>query len=210
MAGLSFTPKTGIRKIQEVLWYPHLPVREEHEPCSIGVPRKLIKSYTDKDLRQIGHSVRDRLECKLQNSRTVQNESSCRRTRRERREGDMRILETEYDPDLDKKAEWSLKRLKKAMRGKSADVISTLLLKDGMEQQSMQQHFQQESAFSAQEVLRSRVSRRQVHVSMMDERDTKRMEESITEPLDGLRGQIQVFGKKENIYLSNKRWSIIN
>lgn len=203
-----FSTKPGDRKIQDVLWYPHLPVREDLKPHWLCLPKKLIRSYTERDLRQIGHSVRDRLECQLQESKhdkRIEHKTlrKIKRIQKELKEdSNMRLCDLPYDPDADKKAEWSLKRLKKSIKGKSADVISSILLKDALEQQSTTQ---QENYNVNEEFHTMRGSRRQMHVSMMEEMDTRHLEESLTEPLGRLKGELRGFGKKENIYLENKR-----
>lgn len=207
MAGYSLGPKCGLGKIQDVLWYPHTPVREDRQLHTVVVPKKLIRRYTDRDLRQVGHSVRDRLEKQLQDTkhdnRFEQSVTKVKKFRKLRKqtEDEMRLCDVEYDPDLDKKVEWSLKQLKKSIRGKSADVIKSILLKDALEDKSTQ-----ETMMESQQSHHLRASRRQVHVTMMDERDTRKLEESFSEPLSRLRGELHGFNRKESHYLENKRF----
>lgn len=180
--------KSGDRKIQDALWYPLLPIREKQEIRSVCVPKTLIKNYTDENLRTVSHSVRDRLESLKED---------IVRTKKVKKAEGMRLVELEYDPDLNKRAEWSLKKLKKQMRGRTSDQISNLLLKD-LSEQTTEQH-------ATEEVKTMRTSRRQYHVEMMDDRTTKQLDECIVEPLHALQSQLKGYGRKESMYLQNKR-----
>lgn len=203
MANFGLIPKSKERKIADVLSYPMVPLREVQEPSSVCLPKKLIRSYSQRDTSQISHSVRDRLECKLQEKKQI---VTCRKVKRIKKENDMRLCDLEYNPDLDRQADWSLKRLKKTLRGKSADVIKTILLKD-VEAPDLTQKFESslnEELSSSFQNFRS--SRRQMHVTMMDERESKILEKDLTEPLDRLKVELRTFGRKETTFNESKRF----
>lgn len=115
------------------------------------------------------------------------------------------IYEESYNPDLSKQAEWSLKRMKKSIRGKSADQIKHVLLKD-VEDNKLHESKLLEDFQSFQDV--QQISGRKVHkmhFELMDDRMSKQLNASFMEPFDSLKGQLKGFSRKESHYLENKR-----
>lgn len=238
---ISSGPKIGYKKIQDVLSYPHLPL-SNRDPDPVYKPRKLIRSYTDADLKNVPHRVQDNLREKLRNFRSqfalnradeiigdqvrelqkyreksakqlktaakLQKSASYietflknKHSRVEKITTAMPKYEEIYDPDIDQKVHWSLKKLKKHMRGKSADAIKNVLLRDVEDNITKGEEFQQMDIQAFQDHHQAMKKTRKTIIidSSID------IDESVLKPLQELRMQLKSFSQKESSYIESRR-----
>lgn len=115
------------------------------------------------------------------------------------------VYQEPWNPELDKQAEWSLKRIKKSIRGKSSDAIKNILLKDLETSRINEENLLKDYHFDDVQQVSGTSRIRKVHYELMDDRMSKQLDDSFMQPLDSLRGQLKGFCKKESRYLESKR-----
>lgn len=228
--GIITNPISGERKIKDALYYPHLPLcRRDSGP--VYKPKKPIRSYTEYDLKNFQRRAQERVEEKLRDFRSsygleksasttainqrvrkfkTTEERSAKTFNKVRVEvrtkrNEMPMYDVEYDPDLDKRAEWSLRKLKKTMRGKSAEAIKGILLHDAEDNILKGAEFQTMDIGHFQEHLQSTKALRASKKVMIETTLSGDVEESVFEPLVKLRSDIRNFSMKQSSYMESKR-----
>lgn len=229
--------KLGERKIKDVLSYPHFPL-SNRDPDPVYKPKKLIRSYTDADLKNIPNRVQERLRDKLSDFRpesrfdsssqvnelnkyrvkaskqySLQKSASfCEKVRVEVKGKRSKITampsyEYAYDPDIDEKVNWSLRKLKKHIRGKSADGIKNVLLKDVEDNIIKGVDYQQMDMQAFQGMQQGMVQRKKVY-TVIDASMAKDIETSVMKPLQELKTQLKSFAHQESSYIESRRCDV--
>lgn len=111
----------------------------------------------------------------------------------------------DYDPESDRQAELALKKIKKYMRGKSAYAIEQALLKES--NKNINENILQDMNYSHNIQTKGQQSFkvRRAHVELMDSRMTDQLNQSFTEPLNNLRGELQGLDRKTAINMESQR-----
>lgn len=208
--------------------YPHLPYTNERGLDKYS-PRKLIRSYTEADLHELSRQATDKAAEDLRNlkihkqsgyslqktvsSAAVQQvrvEAVVKKTKKRKQkkvaeEQMSRVKEFDYDPDIDKQAEWSLKKIKRYLQGKSANAIEQVLLRDSEHNMNKQKAAEEMGSFHGGHSSMSMQYNTRVHSKMMDARMTQQLNESFTEPLDNLQKELKGFNRKNTVLMENQR-----
>lgn len=115
----------------------------------------------------------------------------------------------DFDPESDKEAEWALKRIKKYLRGKSAYAIEQLLLRESNKNinenilQDMSSGTNMNTSFETSGRQSTKVHK--THMELMSSRMADQLNQSFTEPLDHLRGELKGFDRKTANNMQSQR-----
>lgn len=202
---------------------PHLPWSDELGLSQYD-PRAPIRSYSAEDLTKISRRTAARAQASLRDfkatskssfqlnqsvsaaSVTRQVHTEEKKTKKLLRQIDKvksRLMadDIDYDADADKKAEYSLKAIKKHLRGKSAG---------GIAQQLLSQSNRNIAETLDLDVQRqySRAAHSRVHTKVITERMQRELEDSFVQPLEALSAELRGFDQRTAFCYYEKRWNL--
>lgn len=204
--------------------HPHLPWTDERGLSQYD-PRKPVRSYSAEDLTKISRKTEASAKAYLRDfkattkscfqlSNSVAAANITRKLKTDARKkkqilkqidkAKSRIMDDEYDPDADKKAEYALKGLQKYLRGKSAKGIENQLLSDS--RRNIAESLECDVKASQKSHFSAGIRHYTIHSEVMSDRMQKQLEESFVEPLESLSAELRGFDRKSSYYYSEKRW----
>lgn len=200
--------------------YPHLPWTDELGLSQYD-PRTPIRSYSAEDLTKISRRTAARAQASLRDFKTTskssfqlnQSVSAASLTRQVQTEDKKKrkILQQidkvksrlmaddiDYDADADKRAEYSLKAIKRHLKGKSADGIAQQLLSESRRNIAETLDLDLQQRFS-------RTAHTRAHTRVITERMQKELEDSFVQPLEALSAELRGFDKRTAFCYFEKR-----
>lgn len=200
--------------------FPHLPWTDELGLSQYD-PRAPIRSYSAEDLTKISRRTAARAQASLRDFRatskssfqlsqtasaasvTKQVQTEVKKKKKLLQQIDKvksRLMADDigYDRDADKRAEYSLKALKRHIRGRSAGGIAQQLLSDSRRNIAETLDLDVQHQFS-------RSAHAAVHAKVITERMEKQLEDSFVQPLETLSAELRGFDKKTAYCLFERR-----
>lgn len=200
--------------------FPHLPWTDERGLSQYD-PRAPIRSYSAEDLTKISRRTAARAQAHLRDfkatskssfqlgqsvsaaSVTKQVQTEVKKKKKLLKQIDKvksRLMadDIDYDADADKRAEYSLKAIKRHLRGKSAGGIAQQLLSQSRRNIAETLDLDVQQQFS-------RAAHSAVHTKVITERMQKQLEDSFVQPLETLSAELRGFNQKSSHYFFEKR-----
>lgn len=200
--------------------FPHLPWTDELGLSQYD-PRAPIRSYSAEDLTKISRRTAARAQASLRDfkatskssfqlnqsvsaasvTRQVQiEEKKKRKLLRQIDKVKTRLMadDIDYDADADKRAEYSLKAIKRHLRGKSAGGIAQQLLSESRRNIAETLDLDVQHQFS-------RAAHSKVHTKVITDRMQRQLEDSFVQPLEALSAELRGFDKRTAFCYFEKR-----
>lgn len=200
--------------------YPHLPWTDERGLSQYD-PRAPIRSYSSEDLTKISRATEARAKARLRDfkatskssfqlsqsvsaaSVTKQVQTEIKKKKKILKQIDKvksRLMADDigYDPDADKRAEYSLRAIKRHLRGRSAGAIANTLLSES--KKNIAESLDLEVGRHV-----SRATHSTLHAKVMTDRMQQQLEDSFVQPLETLSAELRGFDKKSAYFYFEKR-----
>lgn len=200
--------------------FPHLPWTDELGLSQYD-PRAPIRSYSAEDLTKISRRTAARAQASLRDFKATSkssfqlNQSVCAasltkqvQTQEKKKRNLLRQIDKvktrlmaddiDYDADADKRAEYSLRAIKRHLRGKSAGGIAQQLLSESRRNIAETLDLDVQNQFS-------RTAHTRAHTRVITERMQKELEDSFVPPLEALSAELRGFDKRTAYCYYEKR-----